>query len=76
MVNDLDRKIAKLERQAARIVARMSRMKRRHAHDLMNEARELLGKSPKPFGGAKQKRSTSKKTVAKKADNENGGKAK
>lgn len=72
MVKGLDRKIARLERQQASIGNKIEKLKMRHAHDLMNEARSILGKPKKSFGGRKTRRArtSTKTTAAKKA---NGG---
>lgn len=46
MAKGLDKKLRQLERQGEKIATKIVNLKKRHARNLMNEARKLLGRSP------------------------------
>lgn len=53
-MKNLHKVIGKLERTRSRIEGKIEKLKTKHAHALMNEARMLLGKTPRKFGGARK----------------------
>ncbi len=57
---DYRKQLAKITRNIDKLEAKAEKIGKKAAHQLMNEARVLLGKSPKKFGSAKSSARKSK----------------
>jgi len=70
MAKNLDKKLRQLERQQEKIGDKIVTLKHKHARNLMNEARKLLGRAPITSKKPRAPRAASTKSAPKAA---NGG---